>query len=130
MKHRLDRVNQVLKRELGELIQREFSFAAKLVTVQQVDVTPDLKHAHVYVGVIGSPAERREALEQLGGARVRLQQDLAKRVVLKYTPHLHFKGDEAIERGTRVLTILEELQLPEDDEAAEQEPGPDEQSRA
>jgi ribosome-binding factor A len=130
MKHRLDRVNEVLKRELGDLVQREFSFAAKLVTVQQVDVTPDLKHAHVYVGVIGSDAERREAIGQLADARVRLQQELSKRVVLKYTPHLHFKGDEAIERGTRVLTILEELQLPEEDDTDEQEPGQDENRRA
>ncbi len=128
MKHRLDRVNEVLKRELGELIQREFTFAAKLVTIQQVDVTHDLKSAHVYVGIIGAEAERREALGQLRDARVRLQQELSKRVVLKFTPHLHFKADVAIERGTRVLGILEQLQLPPDDLLGEDEdePEPDE----
>ena len=46
MKHRLERVNELLKRELGELLGREVSFEAALVTVQQVDITPDLKHAH------------------------------------------------------------------------------------
>ena len=53
MKHRLPRVNELIKRELGELFTRELSFPAKLVTIQEVDVTPDLKHAHVFVSIIG-----------------------------------------------------------------------------
>ena len=115
MKHRLERVNEVIKRELGDLIRREFTFTAQLVTVQHVDITPDLKHAHVYVSAIGSDSERREAIAQMHDARTRLQQELSKRVVLKYTPQLHFKLDESVERGTRVLTILEELQIPEEE---------------
>src|SRR4051812_36545157 len=112
-KHRLERVNEVIKRELGDLIRREFSFEAQLVTVQEVDVTPDLKHAHVFIGVIGSPAAQRDALSQLHDKRTLLQNELAKRVVTKFTPQLHFKRDNAVERGTRILNILEELQLPE-----------------
>lgn len=125
MKHRLERVNEVLKRELGDLIRREFHFEAQLVTVQQVDVTADLKQAHVFIGVIGTPGQRREALSQLHDKRTVLQQELAKRVVLKYTPQLHFKHDEAIERGTRVLNILDELNLPpepKENEAPKQVP--------
>lgn len=121
MKHRLERVNEVLKRELGDLLQREFTFTAKLVTVQAVDVTPDLKHAHVFVGVIGTEAERRAALTQLHDQRPRLQQELSKRVVTKFTPHLHFKFDEAVERGTRVLSILEQLEIPPDEEPEDSE---------
>lgn len=116
MKHRLSRVNEVLKRELSELIQREITFTAKLVTVQQVDVTPNLKQAHVYVGVIGSDDEQRAAMAQLHDHRVPLQKELMKRVVLKYTPQLHFRLDESIERGSRILGIMEELQLPEEEE--------------
>jgi ribosome-binding factor A len=114
MKHRLDRVNEVIKRELSDQLRREFTFSAKLVTIQQVDVTPDLKQAHVYVGVIGSPAESREAMAQLHDKRTALQHDLAKRVVIKFTPQLHFHLDDTMERGGRILSILEELQLPED----------------
>lgn len=125
MKHRLERVNEVLKRELGDLIRREFQFEAQLVTVQHVDVTPDLKQAHVFIGVIGSPAERRDAISQLHDKRVVLQHELAKRVVLKYTPQLHFKHDEAIERGTRVLSILEELNLPPEADEKPQNKGPE-----
>ena len=117
MKHRLDRVNEVMKRELSALLQREFTFAAKLVTIQQVDTTPDLKQAHVYISVIGSPAESREAMAQLHDKRTALQHELAKRVVIKFTPQLHFHLDDTIERGTRVLSILEELQLPKESPA-------------
>jgi ribosome-binding factor A len=115
MKHRLERVNELMRRELGELINREVSFNAALVTVQQVDVTPDLKHAHVFISVIGSPEQSHEALAKLHAARATLQHLMSKRVVLKYTPHLHFKLDEAIERGTRVINILEEIDLPPDE---------------
>jgi ribosome-binding factor A len=112
MKHRLDRVNEVLKRELGDLIRREITFTAKLVTVQQVDITPDLKHAHVFISIIGTEEEQHAAMAQLHDHRLPLQAELSKRVVLKYTPQLHFKLDASVERGLRVLSILEELDLP------------------
>jgi ribosome-binding factor A len=104
MKHRIERVCEVIKRELGSIIGRELTFSAPLVTVSAVDVTPDLKQAHVYVSALGSEGQKRKALETL---------ELAKRIVLKHTPHLHFKFDESIERGTRVLGILDELGLDE-----------------
>jgi ribosome-binding factor A len=113
MKHRLDRVNEVMKRELSELIQRELTFTAKLVTVQQVDVTPNLKQAHVYVGIIGNEEEQRAAMAKLHDNRTVLQNELSKRVVLKYTPQLHFRLDDSIERGSRIIGILDDLHLPE-----------------
>ena len=121
MKHRLDRVNEVMKRELGDLLRREFTFTAKLVTVQQVDITPDLKQAHVYIGVIGNDEEQRAAMAQLHDGRQALQAELAKRVVLKFTPKLHFKLDETIERGTRIINLLEELNIPVDPEPIPEE---------
>ena len=112
MKHRLERVNELIKRELGELITRELTFTAKLVTVQQVDITPDLKHAHVFISVIGTDEEAHADIAKLHEARKELQRDLAKRVVLKFTPQLHFKLDAAAKRGDQVLNILSELNLP------------------
>src|SRR5260221_291599 len=112
MKHRLERVNELIKRELGELITREVSFDASLVTVQQVDITPDLKNAHVFISVIGTLDQAKAAMAKLHASRTTLQHLLSKRVVIKYTPHLHFKLDEAIERGTRVINILEQIEIP------------------
>ncbi len=114
MKHRLERVCEVLKRELGIIICRDLSFGSTLVTVSAVDVTPDLKQAHVFVSALGPAGAPRKALEELERNRVLLQSELAKRVTLKNTPHLHFKIDEAIERGSRVISIMDQLGLEEE----------------
>ena len=111
MKHRLLRVNELLKRELSALLVREMTFENLLVTVNQVDVTPDLKSAHVYVSVLGSEG-RKDVLPKLEANRAALQADLSKHVVLKYTPHLVFHLDDSIERGARVLEILREIEPP------------------
>ena len=96
-------------RELGAMISREFTFAAKLVTVQAVDLTADFKHCHVHVGVLGTPKEQRAAIGKLQESRPHLQYELSKRVVLKFTPQLHFHLDESVERGTKVMEIMRQI---------------------
>ena len=129
MKNRLVRVKELMKRELGELIVRELTFP-QLVTIQDVDITPDLKHAHVYVSVLGGGEEAANAvLAQLHEHRKDLQYKLSRRVIIKFTPQLHFKLDVAIERGSRVIDILSNLDIPEDEplgaENPEQKPDPE-----
>ena len=108
MKHRLLRVNEVLKRELSGLIAREMKFETGLVTINQVNVTSDLKSAHVFVSVLGTAGA--DVINQLEAHRAALQSGLAKHVVLKYTPHLVFHLDDSIERGTRVIKIMQEIE--------------------
>jgi ribosome-binding factor A len=114
MKHRIERVCEVLKRELGLVMLRELSFPAPLVTVNAVDVTPDLKQAHIFISALGTDAERRKTIEVLEHSRVMLQQEVSKRVAFKNTPHLHFRLDDSIERGSRVLGILDEIEQEEE----------------
>ncbi|MEP6937792.1 MAG: 30S ribosome-binding factor RbfA [Chthoniobacterales bacterium] len=111
MKHRLLRVNEVVKRELSSLIARELTLENVLLTVNDVDVTPDLKKAHVYVSVLGSEG-RSGAMAKLEENRATLQALLAKNVVLKYTPQLIFHLDDSVERGSRVIEILEKIEPP------------------
>lgn len=121
MKHRLLRVCELIKRELGMIVGRDMKFDAPLVTIRAMDITPDLKNAHVFVSVIGSPGQKKHAVSALEQARQHLQHELARRIILKYTPHLHFQLDESIERGTRVLSLLDEIEatLPPDEPAGE-----------
>jgi ribosome-binding factor A len=107
MKHRLLRVNEVLKRELSGIITREMKFEKGLVTINQVNVTADLKSAHVFVSVLGTAGA--DVITQLEAHRAALQSALAKHVVLKYTPHLVFHLDDSIERGTRVIEIMQAI---------------------
>ena len=116
MKHRLERVNEVIERELSEIISREINFSAQtLVTLHAVDITADLRQCHVFVSVIGKTDQKARVLAELEENRGTLQRELAKRVVLKYTPHLNFKLDDSIERGSRVLEIMQDLEKPRDD---------------
>ena len=111
MKHRLLRVNELVKRELSGIIAREITFESAIVTINHVDVTPDLKNAHVFVSVLGEEAPA-SVMTKLEDNRVTLQRELARHVVLKYTPHLIFHLDNSIERGTRVIEIMRELDSP------------------
>ena len=109
MKHRQLRVNEVVKRELSAIIAREINFEGILVSVNAVDVMPDLKSAHVFVSILG-PEPGASVITKLEARRPALQAELSRHVVLKYTPHLVFHLDDSIERGSRVLEILQDLE--------------------
>ena len=111
MKHRMLRINEVVKRELSGIIAREMSFAGALVSINHVDVTSDLKNAHVFVSVLGTDSGE-SVLSKLASHRVTLQAELARHVTMKYTPHLIFHLDDSIQRGARVIEILQEIETP------------------
>ena len=108
---RLQRVRELLKREIGEVIRREFPASeAGLVTVNDVDVTGDLQSAVVFISVLGSAEQQKRGLHLLVQHRKRIQGLVARGVVLKYTPTLRFIVDDSVLRGNKVLRILEELE--------------------
>jgi ribosome-binding factor A len=117
MSQRLDRINELLRREIGSCLEKSFEFPGILVTVHAVETAVDLKNATVFVGVIGSPEEGRAVLNKLNARRGFIQSTVMKRVVLRNTPHLHFKIDDSVERGVRILNLLDEIgeiELPDD----------------
>jgi len=108
---RLDRVGELLKRQLGEIIRRELTVdTCGIISVNEVSVAGDLKSAVVYVSVLGSEEQKKRGLDQLQQQRVRIQGLVAKAVVLKYTPTLRFVFDDSVVRGNRVLQLIEELE--------------------
>ncbi len=109
--HRLERVRELLKRAIGESLRREIPInEAGVITVNDVDVSGDLRTAKVYISVLGTPAQRKAGNELLIKVRHLIQAHVAREVVLKFTPQLKFIQDESIERGDRVLRLLEELE--------------------
>src|ERR1051325_6575756 len=108
---RMQCVRELLKREIGEVIRREFQVsAAGLVTVNDVDVAGDLHSAVVFISILGTPEQQKRGLRLLGTHRKRIQGLVGRAVVLKYTPTLRFVMDESVVRGNRVLEIIEELE--------------------
>ena len=111
MSLRLQRVRELLKREIGEVIRRQLPVdEVGLINVNDVDVAPNLHNATVFIGVLGGDAQKKRAMEALEQSRKRIQGYLGKAVVLKYTPHLRFVLDESVEKGNRILRLLDELE--------------------
>jgi ribosome-binding factor A len=120
---RLQRVRELLKREIGELVRREIPPGdSGLITVNDVAVTSDLQSATVFVGILGSADQRKRGMEEIEAHRKRIQGLLGKAVILKYTPLLRFVIDDSIEQGNRVLKIMKELEHSgSDDESTPQD---------
>ena len=111
---RHERVRELLKREIGESIRREFVTSdVGLITVNDVVPAGDLKSAVVYVSILGNADQQKRGLLKLNEHRIRIQALVARAVVLKYTPLLKFVADDTIVRGNRVLQIIEELEKTE-----------------
>jgi ribosome-binding factor A len=117
----MQRVRELLKREIGEVIRREFEVSqAGLITVNDVDVSGDLHSAVVFISILGSPEQQKRGASLLQRHRIRIQGLVARDVILKYTPRLRFVMDDSVVRGNKVLFILDELEktLPPDPEDA------------
>ena len=113
MRPRLKRVNELLKREISQLFQKDFVFSA-LVTVNAVEVTTDLKQAMVHVGLLGSDRDCQDALDQMNQRRAFIQGRVAKRVTLRETPQLMFRADDSVARGTSVISLMEDIEIPDE----------------
>lgn len=111
MSQRTDRVDELLRQEIGAILAREVADPRiGFATVTDVETTPDLQHAKVWVSVIGDAAERRATLAALERAMGFVRRELGVRLRLRRIPALHVQLDASMERGTRVLQILDELE--------------------
>ncbi len=109
---RLQRVSELLKREVSELLRKEFSVEeCGLLTINEVKVAPDLKTASVYVSFVGTKSQRSIAQAKLTQRAKFIQSMLGAQLTMKWTPVLTLFLDDSIEKGNRVLAILEQLDL-------------------
>ncbi len=117
---RMQRVRELLKREIGEVIRRECPVdEAGLITVNDVDVSGDLHSAIVFISILGTKDQQKRGFDRLTLNRKRIQGLVARGVILKYTPTLKFLMDDSVLRGNRVLQIIDEMEAsapPEEDE--------------
>jgi ribosome-binding factor A len=102
------RVDEAVRSVVGDAVSGEISDPRLgFVTVTGVETSPDLRHARVFVSVLGDETERQETLDALTSAHGRLQHSIATQLRLKHTPELEFIYDESIDRGIRIDEILE-----------------------
>jgi ribosome-binding factor A len=109
MADRMRRVNEAVREVVSARIAEGLRDPRiGFVTVTAVETSPDLRHARVFVSVLGSDEERVATLAGLGSAHGVLQQAVATELRLKRTPSLQFVFDESIERGMRITELLDD----------------------
>ena len=107
---RTDRVDELLRQEIGAIVTRDVADPrVGFATITKVETTPDLRHAKVWVSVIGQPAERNQTVAALQRAMPFVRHELGRALRIKRIPDLHIHLDDTAERGTRVLQLLNEL---------------------
>jgi ribosome-binding factor A len=109
---RIARLNEQLRSDLSELIAREVKDPrlAGLVTLTSVDISPDLRHAKVFVSVLGTDDDRKHTLTALRSATGFLRSQIAARMTTKRAPDLQFLLDASIERGERIMQLIREVE--------------------
>jgi ribosome-binding factor A len=122
MTRRTERVNDLLREELSQLIQREIKdprLGDSLISVTEVVVAPDLRHATVFISQLGGSSDHNEVLTALQHASRFLHNELMHRLALRHVPDLIFKYDISLERGARIAALIN--QVTDRDEAERQE---------
>ncbi len=113
---RVQRVNELIREIISELLSREVMDPRLrgIISVTEVDTSPDLRNAKVYISVLGSEEEKKQVEEGLAAATKFIRRGLGERISLRNVPELSFKRDDSIERGSRLLNLIAEV-APRDD---------------
>lgn len=111
MAHRIERVNNLIRREISELIQYELKDPRldSFVTVTEVSTSADLKYAKIFVSSISGKQDEKNILEVLNSAAGFMRTELAGRIRIRRIPELSFHWDDSIEHGDKILRIMDNL---------------------
>jgi len=115
------RVNGLLRAEIGELLKRQVKDPrlGVFVSVTEVDTSSDLRHAKVFVSILGSVEEKKEALRALTAASGFLRKQLSERLALRRIPELNFVEDVSIEQGAHILELIKQVVTEEEADKGE-----------
>ncbi len=111
MAHRIERVNNLIRHEISELLQRQVKDPrlGSFVTVTGVSTSADLRYARIFVSHMGSEEEKQATLNALASASGFFRREMAKRLRLRRIPELSFHWDDSIERGTHILQLIDQV---------------------
>jgi ribosome-binding factor A len=114
---RIDRISEEVKRELSSLIRElKDPRIPNLVTIVAVSITKDLRFAKVFISVFGTDEQQTNCIAGLNSASGFIRREIGKRVQLRYSPEFSFVLDHSIEYGAHINGILQDMNLPKDDD--------------
>src|SRR6266852_7698015 len=109
--HRQEMLGELIAVELSDLLRTRLKDPrVGFASITHVEVSGDLRHAKVFVSVMGSPEEREATMQGLKNATGFLRHELATRLVLRYMPEIVFKLDTSIEQGSRILELIRQVE--------------------
>jgi len=111
MTRRVQRLNNLIRHEISELLQRQVKDPrlGSFIAITEVSISPDLRHARIFVSHIGSEEEKQETMNALASASGFFRRELAKRLRLRHIPELSFQWDDSIERGSHLLQLIDQI---------------------
>lgn len=114
MTTRQAKVQQLIKHEVSDIIIREFKDPRKgFITITDVEVSGDMRHARVFVSVLGDEDDKKRNLKILNNAAHFIRGSLSKRIEMKAIPDLEFKLDTSADQGIRIMELLEQVKREE-----------------
>ncbi|HEX4203276.1 MAG TPA: 30S ribosome-binding factor RbfA [Ktedonobacteraceae bacterium] len=112
--HRQEKLGELIAADLSDLLRtRVKDPRIGFASITHVEVSGDLRHAKVFISVMGSPEEQKESMKGLKNATGFLRHELASRLVLRYMPEILFKLDTSIEEGSRILNLINQVEQAE-----------------
>ncbi len=116
MTYRIERVNNLIRQEISELLQRQVKDPrlSTFVTVTEVSTSSDLRYAKIFVSCLSSEEEKQKILSALSTASGFFRKELANRLKLRHVPELSFYWDDSIERGDHILRLIDRLSSEQD----------------
>lgn len=121
MSQRTTRINELLRLEISDRLHNRWRSESVRITITAVEITPDLRDAKIFYAVLGGDEEKSAAKKFLARIEKTLRMDVAKRVILKYTPAYHFVEDRGAEEGVSLLNLLD--RVAEEDAARDEKYG-------
>jgi len=112
MSNRTLRVNELIQRELSAILRQRYQSEAVAVTLTEVRVAPDLRDARVFVSIVGDDDTVEAKLRWLRHHAPELRNELGRRIVLKYMPRFTYVLDQSAIRGSRILSLLDQVEPP------------------
>jgi ribosome-binding factor A len=110
MPHRPERVREFVKEQVSDIIQHHVKDPRiGFVSVTAVELSGDLRHAKIFVSVLGDAQAKTDTMAGLQSAQGYVRGELGRRLQMRFTPEISFRLDESIERGTRVVTLIREV---------------------
>jgi ribosome-binding factor A len=107
--NRTVRINELVQREISDILRRRHASEAVAITITEVRVSPDLRDGRVFVAIVGEPPVVAERFRWLQRRASEIREELAQRIVLKFLPRFTYVLDKSSDRAARILRALDEI---------------------